>query len=507
MSTLSPLLDVSFLTALARQLRSARDRLTLRTAGNLPSIPELIVALRLYIARCDRDRLENPTHQSPPASPLPNNTSNTPDIVQLAYYLALADAAYYQTEDDLKASLSAIGVPMPLEKNAMAGKWAPGYLIVRDRRYDSLVLVVRGSKELSDLVTNLSADAEPFLTGTGHQGMVKSAHHLHQRLRITLGRYLTRYKPTNGLVIVGHSLGGAVASAVTMLLRSVQLDREFEEENEGAYTRSAFRQARCFAYCAPPCLSRELAAQSEGMGITTVVAGYDIVPRLSAASLDRFLERVSRYNWGRDMGDSFGQAVGSVARGWVGEQSAAAMTRAVSEHGATGVSLVGAGAARSAQAALDRAGAGGSRSALWSLALNATVFVGSLVSEGLAGNHRRSLVNERRRPDYSFARHFGMDEADVERVLGEDLPQEVYLAGCIYHLERPFSVPEQQAAVDGRVAEQQAWRIVKRECEYFTEVEASVWMVHDHHRDVVLSALEDIGLVLSDVMRSRKSTA
>lgn len=483
---LSPLLDLSFLTALARQLLAARDRLSLRTDGNLPSVAELIVALRLYITRCDRQRAIT-------ADPLTisqgdDSTRAPPRIEKLAYYLALADAAYYVSDDDLRNRLEPIGVNMPIAKVDMAGKWAPGYFVVRDRRYDAVVLVVRGSKEVSDMVTNLSADPEPFLGGVGHRGMVKSAYNLHDRLRGLLARIVRRHRPRGGLVIVGHSLGGAVASLLTMLLRSAYLDREYEEENEGLEVRRAFRTARCYSFCPPPCLDRGLAELSKDMGISCLVAGLDVVPRMSAASLDRFLVRVSRYNWGRDVGDSFSLAIGSMARGLLGEEHARSVTEVVREHGTVGVTLASTALAQTARAALDSA-RGRGRSRLWSLALNTTVFVGSLVSESLAGSHRRTLVDERRQPDYSFARHFGMSEHDVERVLAEDVPQDVFLAGIIFHLDRPFAVPEE--AVQGSIAPA---RLVVRDCEYFSDIEASAWMVHDHHPHVVLQALEDLEL-------------
>lgn len=481
MANLSPILDISFLTALARQFRSARDRLTLRTQGNLPGVAELIVALRLYIQRCDRER----SREADVSVPL---AENPPRIDVLAYYVSLTDAAYFTDQESLADRLNALGLDLPLVKEDFAGKWAPGYYIVRDRRYECLTLVIRGSKELGDLVTNLSADEEPFLGGRGHQGIVKSAYRLHYKLRAKLVRYLEIFRPPNGLVIVGHSLGGAVAAVMTMLIRSGELDRQYQSQNESRFARRTFRSTKCFSFCPPPCLSRDLAERSKYMGITTLVTGFDVVPRLSSASLDRLLVRISRYNWGRDVGDSLGQVVGNVARGFLQERNAQAVSNAVREHGMTGISLAGAAFAHGARTALNNSERRTERSPLWNLALNATVFVGGLVSESVARNNRRSLIqHDTRGPHHRVAARFGMTQNEVERVIQDEMPNDVYLAGRVFHLDRPFS-----EAVGEEIGDIPPSRLVERDREYFNEIEACVWMVYDHTPEVTLKALEHV---------------
>lgn len=480
----SPLLDGPFLLALARQFSSARERLALRTAGNLPSAPELVVALRLYIARSDRSRLHTPSLPPPPAS-----TLRPPPVPQLAYYLALAEAAYASEAADLEARLAQVAVQPPLRSVHESGKWAPGYYVARDMRYDCVVVAVRGSKELADVVTNLSAEVEPFLGGHGHQGVVKSAHNLHEGLRPALAEFVDRYEPSGGVVVVGHSLGGAVAAALTLLLRQPSLDREFDENNESERAKNAFRSARCFSFAPPPFLSEDLAFRSQRAGIVTMVGGFDVVPRLSAASLDRLLVAVSRYNWGRDVGESFGRTVQNVATAFLDPNDARNVSAAVVEHGVSGISLATGAIAHTARAALEHPQGSATRSPMWSLALNATAFVSSLVSDSLAGSHQRSLVDERRRPDYSFARHFGMSEDDIERVLVEDAPREVYLAGVVYHLDRPYTEATGQEV---NLAELPRSTLVRRDCEFFRDVEPSSWMVHDHNPNFILSALETL---------------
>lgn len=476
-------MDTTFLFALARQLSAARERLSLRTAGNLPSITDFVFALRHYIARCDRTRLEtrSPAPTYAPGSP------RLPSISSLAYYVALAHAAYASAEDDLTAHLAVVGVAPSLLTVRESGKWAPGYFVARDMRYDRVAVVVRGSKELADMVTNLSAEVEQFLGGYGHQGVVRSAYNLYEKLRPTLTELLDRFEPQGGLVIVGHSLGGAVASALTMLLRDVTHDREFDHLSVSERTRASFRSTTCYSFAPPPFLSEEL-AQRTRRSIVTLVSGLDVVPRLSAASLDRFLVAVSQYNWGRDVGESVGRTVENVATAFLDPSNARAIADAVVQHGVSGASLATGAISATARSTLERPGREG-RSPLWNMALNATMLVSSLVSSSLADGQSRSLVNERRRPNYAFARQFGMSAEDIDRVLVQDAPREVFLAGRVCHLDRPVTEP----ATSGMdLTELPPAVLVWKDCAHFRDIEASSWMVHDHSISSILAALEAI---------------
>lgn len=68
------------------------------------------------------------------------------------------------------------------------------------------------------------------------------------------------------ITVVGHSLGGAVASLVTYLLRSISI------------------QAICFAYASPCCVD---AMTSDTMKdyVTTVILHDDLIARITPASI------------------------------------------------------------------------------------------------------------------------------------------------------------------------------------------------------------------------------
>ena len=71
----------------------------------------------------------------------------------------------------------------------------PAYFIAYDARLKAVVLSVRGSKEVSDFITNLSCDTAPFFSRYGHSGVVGSAQNLAQVIPANVYRCIDVYKP------------------------------------------------------------------------------------------------------------------------------------------------------------------------------------------------------------------------------------------------------------------------------------------------------------------------
>lgn len=482
---LGPLLDPEALSTIARQLWSARTRLHLRMGGNLPSAAELYLAFQSYMGECDRARMEEQQRRGN-TSPAGLVEDGAPDLEMLAHYLAVADAAYARTTEAQKTVLGQLGIDEPLASRLMAETCNPGYLICYDQRRQHLVLSIRGSKEMSDFITNLSAELEEFLTGHGHRGVVRSARGLFHQLLPTLVKYTEVFQPSL-FVVVGHSLGAAVASAFTMLLRHVaHMDRSIKRP---------LRYPKCFAYASPPFLTRRLATHSANCDITTLVTHLDLVPRLCPASVDRLLLKLSQHDWGRNISTSVGRAVESVAGTVMGAESARNISRhvenTVASTGTSGIELASRTIGQQAQAALQRANGevgGGTRapSALWNMALNATVFVSSMLAESAQSSRRRQRQQSGRLGGgYAFARHFDMDGDDVAREVGEAAAQ-LYLGGSVWHLDRAFSEA-------GRRGEGMPTSgLVRRERTYFGDVEVSEWMLHDHNPQTSMTALREL---------------
>ncbi|OQR78732.1 sn1-specific diacylglycerol lipase alpha-like [Tropilaelaps mercedesae] len=105
------------------------------------------------------------------------------------------------------------------------------FLIALDHERRTVVVSVRGTLSLQDIITDLNADGEllpvdpPRVDWIGHQGMVKAAEYIKSKLIDDgLLNYAFSYSSDRGtstydLVLVGHSLGAGTAAVLSILLK------------------------------------------------------------------------------------------------------------------------------------------------------------------------------------------------------------------------------------------------------------------------------------------------
>lgn len=594
---LSPLLDKRAIATIANKLWDVRSRLSLHTHGNIPSPVELGFALYLHMQRSDAERLErsqNIAEEGPPDPTPPGYVpSDAPSVRLLSRLLAVSDATYFVCERPLLlATLARLNLPPPVAMQAQADKWAPGYVVVRDDHRGALLLSVRGSRDVGDLLTNLSSDAEPFLAGTAHQGIVRSARNLHAHLRPILAQQFVKSssasKLRHGLIILGHSLGGAVAAALTMLLRYSRPPR-----TESPIVTDVLTSARCYSFASPPFLCKKLAKRTRRLPIVSVAYGLDVVPRLSPASIDRLLAKLSAYDFSPHVSSAVSNLVRSVTTPVFGEREAEGLASRVA-----GVSVdarvlagVSGGLAEAAKRALNARSnpSEGTRapSSMWNSAITAVLFATQALGSGVQANARRFAARRETSedPQQSFAplsrrhssssthnnptrsstrrgishddlprrvsneerpssrmsnlarssrsfhhlprstttgnlssralhdnvdlprnhssalpprnprrmgrHHRGMSTDDMDRYLDSlpgdrrddhsaDIP-EMYLAGELWHIDRPFVVPTANAPAG-------SWpvpKLVRRQPDFFRDIEVSAWMIYDHDYRVI----------------------
>ncbi len=467
---LRPLLDGGALSGIAIQLLAARRRLSLRTGGELPTVGQLAVGLRMYISHCDTERAA--------AAEAGRGAGDTREarltrerLEEMRYWTRLAEVTYKARSQLLRRAAMAPAFRV-LSARHDAERWSPAYFLAMFPESRTLLLAVRGSHETSDLLTNLSVETEPFLDGVGHRGVVESARTLKSQVLPMLCAHLQSAQPAQKatrFILVGHSLGGALAAAITLMLRDARtLD-------------PVLQQATCFAISPPPFLSRRLAARSIDMGVTSVVLGLDAVPRLSAASLDRFLLRVSRFDWG----SRFSESAARAASAFVPTDAAESVRRLITDRGASGFAWAVSALNTAAQSALSTRRRQNTAIGVWDGVLTASSAAASLVESQFLAN----ATVQARQPEYAFARHFGMSGDDVERVLGQEGPPDMFLAGEVLYLEIPFQTAEEVA----RGERMKRGRLLRVGRDEFKEVEGSTWMVA-HHKPTVF--IEQINLML-----------
>ncbi|ETO82519.1 hypothetical protein F444_03296 [Phytophthora nicotianae P1976] len=196
-------------------------------------------------------------------------------LSKLLRYVRVCDAVYASS---IASFCKEASVPRDRVLRAHpGGVVSPRCIILADHEHQELVLVVRGTASLLDFCTDLCLQNEPFLDGQGHRGMVHATTWLVRHLRGDLQKLSERY-PDYKLVATGHSLGAAVAA-----MSAMQLKEDFPD-------------IQCYAFGTPACLTRELATGSYDL-VTTVVNGYDCVPRLHQHSLLKLQDEISRFDW------------------------------------------------------------------------------------------------------------------------------------------------------------------------------------------------------------------
>eukprot|EP00986_Skeletonema_menzelii_P010575 scaffold5186_cov152-Skeletonema_menzelii.AAC.2 len=165
---------------------------------------------------------------------------------------------------------------------------ATPYCILLDEIERTLVIVIRGSVTLEDLVTDLQFSAIELnrvgeivgFDGRGkycHRGMLTNSKWIYNDIHkqkivsdVLRDGKNNPYRDYN-LVITGHSLGGSCAAILTIMFKPM------------------YPNVKCYAFCPPGCtLSMNLASECDDF-ITSFVVGNDIIP-----SRYEFLEILAR---------------------------------------------------------------------------------------------------------------------------------------------------------------------------------------------------------------------
>ncbi|KAA8543351.1 hypothetical protein F0562_021154 [Nyssa sinensis] len=209
-------------------------------------------------------------------------------IVQdLIYHTELAKGAYKDSVTGLaKNSMLRESNVVKFVKNSSVMR--PGYYIGIDFRKKLIIWGIRGTHTVYDLITDIVSSGDEEVTFEGystHFGTAEAARWFLSYEMGTIKKCLDKHKGFR-LRLVGHSLGGATASLLAIMLRK----KSSEELGFSPDIVSAV------GYATPPCVSREL-AESCSDYVTTVVMQDDIIPRLSIASLTRLRNEILQTDW------------------------------------------------------------------------------------------------------------------------------------------------------------------------------------------------------------------
>ncbi|KAK4532670.1 hypothetical protein CCYA_CCYA13G3527 [Cyanidiococcus yangmingshanensis] len=257
-------------------------------------VADLSIGLAMLIQRKERER-EQQWAQWVAQLQREHVELDAVELKRLHHFAQLAHGAYSANEDELYAH-TPVYAKMLRKARWSSSQDEPAYYITIDDLSQSIVLAIRGTDTVSDVFTDLSLHPTPFLSGMAHAGMTRAALRLYEEVHETLRQALATH-PQYDLVFTGHSLGGGVASILAMKLL-------WERETSlGLFEGRQPPRLRAYAFGTPACISSELVQQVQDSpadlrdALVTVVLGDDLVPRASAASIDRVVRELAAFNW------------------------------------------------------------------------------------------------------------------------------------------------------------------------------------------------------------------
>jgi hypothetical protein len=143
-----------------------------------------------------------------------------------------------------------------------------------------VVIVIRGTSTVMDVMTDCLMEAVPYRGGKAHCGILESGRYIANKHKNLLHELCYLYGKQNiNLTLVGHSLGAGVASIAGIELSHVK-----------------HLKVRVIGFGCPSILSPDLAKKYENI-ITTVIADSDIVPRISTATVANVILDIMEFDW------------------------------------------------------------------------------------------------------------------------------------------------------------------------------------------------------------------
>lgn len=208
-------------------------------------------------------------------------------VHDLIYHMELAKGAYKDNPSILsKISMLRESNVVKFVKNS--GVLRPGYYIGVDTKRKNVILGIRGTHTVYDLITDIVTSSHEEITFEGystHFGTAEAARWFLQHELGTIRKCLQEHEGFR-LRLIGHSLGAATASLLAIMLRKQSIkELGFDPKIVSAV-----------GFATPPCVSKEL-AESCSNYVSTVMMQDDIIPRLSVSSLTGLRNEILQTDW------------------------------------------------------------------------------------------------------------------------------------------------------------------------------------------------------------------
>ncbi|KAL5163432.1 Sn1-specific diacylglycerol lipase alpha [Glycine soja] len=201
-------------------------------------------------------------------------SSSTDNMLEsIATLLEMLRFTYSETIGKWPIADKAFGINYFMRKQLLK----PAFTIIHDTQSKCFLLLIRGTHIINDTLT------------------AATAHWIAKLCTPALLKALNE-SPDSEVKIVGHSLGGGTAAVLTYILR--------EQKELSSNTCVTFAPGIPFAIVifAAACMTWELAESGKHF-ITTIINNSDLVPTLSASSVDDLRSEVAASSWLSDLWD------------------------------------------------------------------------------------------------------------------------------------------------------------------------------------------------------------
>ncbi|KAI8107869.1 hypothetical protein M9435_002896 [Picochlorum sp. BPE23] len=201
------------------------------------------------------------------------------------------------------------GIPLEhiVQSNWRNSPFRPCYYVAADTANHCIVISIRGSLELGDLLSDVTANSLHVnlvgVDGWVHEGMMASATYIHCCTKAAL-RELGAQHPGWPVLVTGHSLGGGVAGVLTLLLRD-------------AGGIPGLGDVYCITIGSAAVMSEHIATACDEFAISLVL-GADCIPHLSHASLEKLLLELSSASPVKTLADDVSKTVSEFIKSALG---------------------------------------------------------------------------------------------------------------------------------------------------------------------------------------------
>lgn len=221
-----------------------------------------------------------------------------------------------EANNEAISELTGIPVEHIVQSNWRNSPFRPCYYVAVDAAHHCVVISIRGSLELGDLLSDVTANSlhVNFLGVDGwvHEGMMASATYIHCCTKAALRELGSQY-PGWPVLVTGHSLGGGVAGVLTLLMRDT-----------GGIP--GLGDVYCVTIGSAAVMSEHIATVCDEFAISLVL-GADCIPHLSHASLEKLLLELSSASPVKTLADDVSKTVSEFIKSALGtlddEQSGA----------------------------------------------------------------------------------------------------------------------------------------------------------------------------------------